>query len=280
MAFALFDHILTPEYLQREYVEKGRGSQDIGQEVGAHPMTVRNYLARHNITRRCCGASPARMYTPVDATGFIKPDSEGHAYWIGFLAADGAIETVHGEPTTVTLKLAAKDTTHVEAFRQFLGTNAPIKLIGQPPIAARLRFTSRALVSALAYWGIVPKKTLTMPFPHHLPPDLLPAYIRGFFDGDGTIMWRRRGAATRRHREVVLRFTSGSSLFLEGLQRVLNTVGIETIKPYNNGGNTYVLPISGRRTNAQQFATYLYAGATIYLPRKHAANLPFLEGTP
>jgi ERCC4-type nuclease/endogenous inhibitor of DNA gyrase (YacG/DUF329 family)/coenzyme F420-reducing hydrogenase delta subunit len=44
--------VLTAEFLQREYVERGRSGTDIAEEIGCNPTVVYAWLERHGIERR------------------------------------------------------------------------------------------------------------------------------------------------------------------------------------------------------------------------------------
>jgi LAGLIDADG DNA endonuclease family protein len=135
----------------------------------------------------------------------------------------------------------------------------------------QLTLCSRPLVEALAQWGVVPNKTLTMSWPDHLPAARMPAYIRGYFDGDGTVYQRQRSSPNSTWQETVCRFISGSVLFLDGLEQELTKRGIRTRKRYRNqGSNAHVLPLSGTRQNLLAFASLIYDGSTVALARKQA----------
>jgi hypothetical protein len=127
------------------------------------------------------------------------------------------------------------------------------------------------LVSVLGYWGIVPNKTFNMSWPEHLPPDLIPAYIRGYFDGDGTVFTRYRSRPTGQYPETVCRFISGSVPFLEALQAELNKRQIATRAIYRNQKtNAFVLPLSTQRENLLAFSALVYRDCTVCLERKRA----------
>ncbi len=263
-------------YLRHAYLELGLGSPAIGAALGCNRATVRNYLHRYNIPLRPIGTgSPAtRKYTPINVTGFTNLQDDWHAYWVGFLAADGSVQRTH-----VAVKLAAVDYDHLVKLRDGLGSNLPVKRIpngGQP--AASLTLSGAPLLTALAQWGVVPNKTLSLSFPTYLPPALLPAYIRGYFDGDGTLMQRVRAGRV----ETVVRFTCGNQSFLQALQQALSGYGVRTLTPYTNrGSNAHVLPVACEKANLRRFLALLYQGATVALDRKVAiARSIWGEGEP
>ena len=262
--------LLTETFLYQEYVERGRTPTAIAAEVGVTRGTIRNYLLHYGISLRGVGHH-VRKYPPVDSAGFVDLATDGHAYWVGFLAADGYIRA-NGSDWEVHIRLKAVDVRHLEVLKDGLHAEAPIQYVpnqGYP--AAQIILRSRPLVEALAQWGIVPNKTLTMPWPDHLPAARISAYIRGYFDGDGTIYQRQRSSRNSTWQETVCRFISGSALFLDGLEQELNRRGIRTSKRYRNQeSNAYVLPLSGKHQNLLAFASLIYDGSTVALARKQA----------
>ncbi len=207
----------------------------------------------------------------IDCSGFYELSSDWHAYWLGFLAADGCIY-VKAPKNEVRLQVVLKenDLSHLYNLQLGLKTTRPVThgFNGQRNVAQFI-IHDHDLVNALAYWGIVPNKTLTMLWPAQLPASVVPAYIRGYFDGDGTIYHRHRLAPGTHWTETVCRFISGSIPFLEGLAQELRVRGISTFKIYRNQEtNAFFLPLSTRRENLLAFADLLYKDCTVCLERK------------
>jgi hypothetical protein len=167
---------LTEAFLRQEYVECGRTAQDISLEIGVSRETVCSYLRRYNISLRPLGYH-LRKYKTIDSTGFVELTTDWHAYWIGFLAADGYIRSNDREQS-VHLRLKASDADHLTALKEGLGADVPVQYLpngGYP--AAQLILRDRALVEALARWDVTPHKTKTLTWPDTLPDELVPAYI-------------------------------------------------------------------------------------------------------
>ena len=239
----------------------------IATELGIDRDTVTRYLRSLNI--------PIRPNHPVkhtvDSSGFHNLSSDWHAYWLGFLAADGCVREVTGKNSlALQVHLQKSDESHLHNFMRGLKVSVTVHT-SQKTDSARISLYDKNLVSALAYWGIVPNKTLTMTWPGHLPPELVPAYIRGYFDGDGTVYLRYHLRSTGQYLETVCRFISGSIPFLERLQRELQERGIKTRSiDRNQQTNAFVLPLSSQRENLLAFSNILYRGHTICLERKRA----------
>jgi hypothetical protein len=102
------------------------------------------------------------------------------AYILGLLAADGNIASGHPR---VVFGLKAEDAHLVEWVRDRLNPRASIYRAKEG--FAKVQVTSRQMVSDLAQFGIVPRKSRTLQWPANLGP-LLPFFLLGYYDGDGT----------------------------------------------------------------------------------------------
>jgi hypothetical protein len=126
----------------------------------------------------------------IDHDLFKDLDDES-AYWIGFLMADGNIESMKNN-VNVTLQIGDRD--HIEKFKKFTKGNNSIREISQKRIYknietvghySRYSFTSDEVVKTLSLYGVVPRKSLTA-----TPSPLVSGnkhFWRGVIDGDGCI---------------------------------------------------------------------------------------------
>src|SRR6185295_9329397 len=119
-------------------------------------------------------------------------------------------------------------------------------------------------VESLRRFDIAGKKSHKIVLPD-LSPDLYPHFIRGFFDGDGSISIRKDG-------QPQFNMTS-NSLFLEQCRAILATAGLNPNvrlgKRKRDGVEdvTCSLIYTGSG-NTRKFGTYIYRDATVFLPRK------------
>ena len=65
------------------------------------------------------------------------------------------------------LRLKASDEEHVRNFAEGTGSDAPVKIAKDGYV--QVEYHGRDLVAALAKWGSIPKKTLSIAFPDELP---------------------------------------------------------------------------------------------------------------
>lgn len=132
----------------------------------------------------------SRQYQ-LDETFFDIIDTDEKAYWAGFIAADGCLYYPKDtRQNIISISLSAEDKEHLEKFTHSLKTNKPISLgvhgEHNQYKKASVQISSDRLVKGLEKIGLQARKTYEILWPK-IEPSFLPAYIRGYFDGDGTI---------------------------------------------------------------------------------------------
>lgn len=201
----------------------------------------------------------------IDSNFFNKIDSEEKAYWLGFFFADGYID----KDTGFELVLCEKDYNHIKKFKSALKSKHKIglkniKLDNKNFKAYRLNIKDKNIHDKLIEYGCVNNKSLVVEFPNiniFKKKKLIKDFIRGYFDGNGSISIDKRGFSRAD-------ITSGSYNFVETLSLLLNDLDIETyIYHSDNRENVYTLKFP--RDNKDKFLKYIYEKSTIYLDRKY-----------
>ena len=134
-----------------------------------------------------------RKYT-LNINYFDNINSEEKAYFLGFLYADGHNQKTKG---TVRLILSKKDDNILKKFAYLVETNNPIKynvitIKGKKYDSAGLYMNSVHMCKKLESYGMTQKKSLTVEFPY-INNKYLHHFIRGYFDGDGSITINKKG---------------------------------------------------------------------------------------
>ena len=153
---------------------------------------------------------------------FENIDTEQKAYWIGFIAADGY---VNQERKSIDIQLHSKDLEHLKKFQNFLQTDAPVKEIKDRE-AVRFQIYDEKLTKDLEYWGLVPRKSHTLEFPKKMSREIQKHFIRGLFDGDGSIY--KHSQKTERGKGIYYSYRleiTGTKEVLQGVQSYFNGVG-------------------------------------------------------
>lgn len=104
-----------------------------------------------------------------------------------------------------------KDRGHLLKFKDAIKTNSPIKET-ESNNSAHMGIYSKELFNALGDLGIKPNKSLTISYVN-IPDSLMPHFIRGVFDGDGSISGKDQG-----HVQLCI---VGNKPFLEQIQDFL-----------------------------------------------------------
>lgn len=142
----------------------------------------------------------------ADENFFENIDTEEKAYWLGFLYADGYIASGKSDINKqrswyVEIGLSSSDRKHVELFSKCLNSTYPIKNRTTSKtyfkkdntncVSTHIKITNKKMVKDLVDKGCTSNKSWTITYPNFLNKSLEGHFIRGFFDGDGSI--RKRG---------------------------------------------------------------------------------------
>eukprot|EP01084_Bolivina_argentea_P084284 152464_1 len=117
------------------------------------------------------------------------------AYWLGFLFADGCIYA-SGSNYRVKLTLKCIDHSHVEKFKNALLSSYHLGLAktNHQTCCAVHSIYDNLLALDLIRLGCIPKKSLILEWPNNIPDEYVNHFVRGYFDGDGCISFRKNNA--------------------------------------------------------------------------------------
>jgi len=214
----------------------------------------------------CHKASALRLRRPHPNTRQVKRDyfkvidMNEKAYWLGFLAADGAIFS-NGRQYSVTLDLQPRDLHWLTRYRDTIAPGAKITRHGDRSYSVCIG--SQELVQDLVNLGIGPRKSNTLEWPRIPEPFVIP-FLLGYFDGDGSFSPR----ASRRDYQWLLLGT------LDFLTRARDYIqryaGVELKGPVRAHKHTspHLYRISANGPRAFAIDRALNASG-LGLPRKH-----------
>lgn len=211
---------------------------------------------------------------------FESIDTEEKAYWLGFMYADGWIQdnsNRHGQDH-FGISLADKDEKHLNKFLKSLNATNPINYDnsntkkGQSRIA-KVELTSQKTVDDLIKHGCFKKKTLILKPPSSVPDKLIPHFIRGFFDGDGSIV-KSGGKFYEQYGKY--NFSISFSCMEEIAYWLQDYFKFGSVVKDQRKEKSYSYTIGGNNA-VEEFYHILYDNATIYLERKYNRFQEFLE---
>lgn len=215
---------------------------------------------------------------------FEDIDSEEKAYFLGLLFTDGSVTDEHKRQSQVRLELQERDLELLEKYKNILGigskTTFSTKKNKNNTISksALVSFRSQKMVDDLKKYGIIKNKTYLT---KHLPDirqELIPHFLRGLIDGDGSIYTTKTIINNKTYFKKVIYFCSHNYSVVEDFKNLLNAILINKYdsKITDNKG-TYRFTITKKDT-VKEVATLLYKDSNISLARKYKLAKNIYEG--
>lgn len=244
--------------------------------LGVNEKTVTAWAKKFKL--QSVGTQGARRHK-VNEHFFDDIDTEEKAYWLGFLMADGCV--YHGSDKNsyrLQINLAASDADCLERFNQALSSDYAIRIVDVQDCktnkvhkAAQLKINCTALCKKLIKHGVVPRKSLICQAPD-IALELVPHYIRGYFDGDGCItrdIYRGKWSI-----KII-----GTESTLEFFQAYFDKHEILSAIYDINHSKAKTLEIAGN-LSISHFYDYVYDNASVFYKRKYKRFLAFKKCCP
>ena len=217
-----------------------------------------------------------RLYS-LDQNFFEIINTEEKAYWLGFLYADGYITVSSTGQHTLGLKLSQNDLSHLIKYAKALQTNRPIKNRSSQTKyglihSCDLIVSSKKIVLDIENKGCFFKKSLILQFPteKQVPNNLISHFIRGYFDGDGSVFLHSCKTKNNNYQYLGISIC-GTLEMLQGIKNNLTFIGDDSNIIYPDyrhiGRNIFSLKMLSN-IRSQSFYNYIYSNATIFLDRK------------
>lgn len=167
----------------------------------------------------------SRKIYDYDESYFSRINTPDKAYWLGFIYADGFItKRANGNPV---FGITLAESEPLEKIKKAMKSNKPIGMYkktnsySNKSIEYKLAFCSKQLVEDLEKWGCVENKTFKLKFPDFLNENLIPHFIRGYFDGDGSVYLHTQKTNGKEYIMLGSQFT-GIKSFLEEMIKHFN----------------------------------------------------------
>lgn len=194
---------------------------------------------------------------------YFKTWSSNMAYTLGLWWADGCI--YRGRMFDITLH--KKDRYILSKIAQDMQFEGNI-YDGVDAQASRINFSCIEIYKDIRALGGTQRKSLTALFPENIPEEFLPDFIRGYFDGDGSV-WYVKG------NRINSEFCSGSKKFLEKLLQTLHN------KTQIKGGSIHLAnqscyELTFGKKDSIELAKFMYTDSKFFLKRKYEKFQKFL----
>lgn len=206
---------------------------------------------------------------------FENIDTEEKAYWLGFIAADGSVvKSSEYNSYRLYINISCIDEFHLKKFRSAIGaydvelqqyTSTDGFCNSNGTTTSRIVLNSFKLCTDLAKYHIHQRKSYDIEMPS-IRRDLVPHYLRGLFDGDGSY-YCHYDIKNNRYR-YAFEIVSASKTFVEQIQQYLLSIGIKTNLYYRKKFGYFRLMTASKK-ELLKLINLLYSNANISLDRKH-----------
>lgn len=189
---------------------------------------------------------------------FNSVNNEEAAYLLGFISADGCISKTKNS-IRIHLKNSPSEIKLINKFYKILELKNKIYYPNDNSIL--LIANNKKMKESLLKLGIKSAKTFSLPF-LSLEKNLMPHYIRGYFDGDGWISYSKPN-----NNSYITTGFIGNPTFCSDLNKYLNKViGLNLCETKKN--KMIQLQCSGC-FKCYKLLDYMYKNSSIYLDRKY-----------
>lgn len=238
-------------------------------KIDVSNRAFRRVLKEANINTKLKG-----RYEVLNENYFENIDTENKAYFLGLIYADGYVG-VHDE-LVISFKANDDGVNILNLLKSELGFTGELKTAfqshaGYNPGAetVKLNFSNAKINSDLRKWGLSEYKLESRKHIPDIPKELVPHFIRGMFDGDGSIAVYMDSSSGKPCEKATFAVYGNQSLLEEirdiftkeldcNYTEIRMTVNSDKIPEYRIGG----------KRQLQKVKHYLYDNATIYFKYK------------
>lgn len=217
-------------------------------------------------------------YIVYNENYFEKIDTPEKAYWLGFIYTDGYVTTGN----RWGIELGIQDKAHLENLMKDLDSNISIKerIRKNGTVSCQFQIKNKKMYDDLYDKGVIRNKTEVLEFPNTdvVGEELIPHFIRGLFDGDGSYLYHYRDQIRKdRGNKVYSRlskqisFVCKSEKFIKTLkQTICESCGCEFNLNVNKTHNNLPTLTTSNAESMMKFINYIYSkDITRYLERKY-----------
>ena len=266
--------VLNPQSINEDIIKEVIDKYDnnirydfIAKELHMDKETVKNIIEKYGNGVR--SKSDAFQYYTINQHFFDEINTPVKAYILGLLYTDGN-RNKRKNHYQITLKLQDRDVDILYKIKSEMNYNRPLKYIEESKNNSNSRnqyaliIDNKQIAISLEKWGIIPNKTKTLVFPNFLSEELIPHFIRGCWDGDGTI--------SHNLKEQRAGFIGTYNMCIGIKQFLENKLDVhlkKKKKPSNAMNNLYSISIHGGK-QLKRFLDFIYKDSTIHFNRKYS----------
>jgi len=201
---------------------------------------------------------------------FFKIWSPQMSYILGYIAADGCIYKRKNRKNSYTLNITSKDKDNLLKMGKNLSPDCSIsiKYNSQRLPYSQIQISNREICGDLISLGILPRKTYNLNF-IKVPEEYFSDFVRGFFDGDGTVyIYKVNGTP-----QIKAGFVSPNLSFITEFNKQLcKAIDIQCKAVHKFHSKNKKVPLYNicfYIDDCERLYKFMYKNASIFLNRKH-----------
>lgn len=277
--YALVRNYQNKDWLEKMHLQEDKKLREMAELSHSSEDSIRRWMRKYGIdTRQEVRYSGMNTYE-MNENFFEVIDSEEKAYWLGFILADGCLTAsyrqkksglVRTQPNRLSIILSRKDHFHLELFKKQIDYTGVVeqsvsKLNSKEYEESRIRINSEKICSDLMSHGVMPRKSCEEIFPTGLRPELMPHFVRGYFDGDGSFgFYQTKGTVLY---ASSITFLGGEEFLSQLRTHIIDNVVSTRAKIRKPQTKNHIFSFGGKHIS-KTFMDWMYEDAHIYLRRK------------
>ena len=253
---------------------------EIAKELKMHKSTIRTILIQNGVKIR--NRFDSKLGYNANKNFFKDRENwtQKQSYFLGWLLSDGNITKNF---SGLRIRLQERDGRILEILKDIIGYSGPLlyekrntigDLIKKNSCSVQNRWglciSNTEMVRELQSLGIPQNKTNRLPFPDYIKKDLIHHFLRGFYEGDGTISYSSTGKNNLTFDIHLIATEEFGKEVTKILKEKLNIDAKTYSKGHacNNMQNGNVRIVFTGIYNGLKFFNYIYKDADYVLKRK------------
>lgn len=258
----------------RNYNQKS--STQLAKEMDLKSSTVSGVWYRNKLRNK-----PRRVYSLINENYFENIDSQDKAYFLGFIGADGCMYETKDEnkQNILRINIQKEDVKILNILKQVLGTNKPIlEHTNAKNTYVSLEISSDKIFNDIKNLGLFPKKTYGNTIAN-ISNNFMPALIRGYFDGDGTISNHKDISKTN---VAIVGYESNLQKIKNFLDQycIYGSISECKTKKYSiaEDGSKFCVYILANKTSRYCFLKFIYENnQNVFIDRKYNKSKQYID---
>ncbi len=287
------------EFIINTYQMKYEDGKSLGQRFDRSSTWINERLKRWGVPIK----KPSELFTlhEYNEDYFKVIDTEEKAYWLGMIYADGTITYNKLQKNGKTrnrfkLTLKATDKPHLEKFAHAIDFKYPELNVHKTIVEGKeyeyvdLIASSPTFIKHLIDKGMIPtnnsigrdkKELIRFPQEDKLPRHLLKHFVRGYFDGDGSLTKQRYEGKVIDTQHYTVKIVS-NKIFCQQLKDFFELHELTDYKKQTKNiykkKDSYIYTFeSGGNHRVYHIYNKFYKDANIYLDRKYNKFKQFID---